>query len=205
MTSSRLIRGDAVADGLPAWTAPDVTGAPVRGSEQDLAALERQATARGFETGKAAGLAAATVEIDKRANALETVLDALARPVTNLEYRIEEELLALIEAITQQLVRREMHIDPTHIVAVIREGLAALPASSEEIVVRLHPDDADVVRGCLRQDDDADPGWCLAADPLMEKGGCEIETRSSIIDARIETRLGNVIATMFEDERTSNA
>lgn len=204
MTSSRLIPGDEVATELPTWSAPDMAGAPVRGSEKELAELERRATERGFETGKAAGLAAATADIRERVGALESVLDALARPFINLDHRIEEELLALVQAISHQLVRRELHIDPTHIVGVIRDGLAALPASAEEVVVRLHPDDADIVRECLRQDD-PDQGWLIAADPVMERGGCEIETRSSIIDACIETRLGNVIATMFEDERTTNA
>lgn len=203
MTSSKLIRGGDSISELATWKAPDVVCAPPRGSEAELEKLERQAEARGFESGKTAGMAAATTEIERRATALDTVLDALTRPFTNLDHRIEEELLALIEAITQHLVRRELHLDPTHIVGVIREGLAALPASSEEIVVRMHPDDADVVRECLGQEEDSQP-WIIAADPVMERGGCEIETRSSVIDARIETRLGNVIATMFEDERTTN-
>jgi len=203
MTSSRLIRGDNALAELSTWTAPDVVCAPPRGSKAELEKLEREAEARGFESGRSAGMAAATADIERRADTLETVLDALTRPFTNLDHRIEEELLALIQTITQQLVRRELHLDPTHIVGVIREGLAALPASAEEIVVRLHPDDADVVRECLRQEEESQP-WLIATDPVMQRGGCEIETRSSVIDARIETRLGNVIATMFEDERTTN-
>ncbi|MBT8445224.1 MAG: flagellar assembly protein FliH [Gammaproteobacteria bacterium] len=204
MTLSRLIRSEAVADELPAWNAPSVTGAPLRGSEEELAALENQATARGFENGKAAGLAAANAEIEARSKALESVLDALARPFVNLDRHIEEELLALVQAITHEVVRHELKTDPEHIVGVIREGLAALPASSEEVVIRINPADADVVRDCLR-DEDVHQGWSIAADATIERGGCEIETKNSIVDAQIETRLNNVIATMFEDERISNA
>jgi flagellar assembly protein FliH len=203
MTLSRLIRGDAVADELPAWTVPNVTGAPLRGSKEEIAALENEATARGFENGKAAGLAAASAEIDTRSKALETVLDALARPFVNLDRHIEEELLALVQAITQQVVRQELKTEPEHVVGVIREGLAALPASTEEVVVRINPADADIVKDCLR-DEDIHQGWSIASDATIERGGCEIETKNSIVDAQIETRLNNVIATMFEDERISN-
>jgi len=204
MTLSRLIRGDAVADELPAWTVPNVTGAPLRGSKEEIAALENEATARGFENGKAAGLAAASAEIDTRSKALETVLDALARPFVNLDRHIEEELLALVQAITQQVVRQELKTEPERIVDVIREGLAALPASTEEVVVRINPTDADIVKDCLR-DEDIHQGWSIASDATIERGGCEIETKNSIVDVQIETRLHNVIATMFEDERISNA
>jgi flagellar assembly protein FliH len=203
MTLSRLIRGDAVADELPAWTVPNVTGAPLRGSKEEIAALENEATARGFENGKAAGLAAASAEIDTRSKALETVLDALARPFVNLDRHIEEELLALVQAITQQVVRQELKTEPEHVVGVIREGLAALPASTEEVVVRINPADADIVKDCLREED-IHQGWSIASDATIERGGCEIETKNSIVDAQIETRLNNVIATMFEDERISN-
>jgi len=204
MTLSRLIRGDAVADELPAWTVPNVTGAPLRGSKEEIAALENEATSRGFENGKAAGLAAASAEIDTRSKALETVLDALARPFVNLDRHIEEELLALVQAITQQVVRQELKTEPERIVGVIREGLAALPASTEEVVVRINPADADIVKDCLR-DEDIHQGWSIASDATIERGGCEIETKNSIVDVQIETRLNNVIATMFEDERISNA
>lgn len=203
MTSSRLIRSDNLTGDPLAWRAPAVTGTPLRGSPEQIVALEDTARQRGFDKGHAAGLLEGRREIAQRSKILETVLDALARPVTNLDHRIEEELMALVKAIAQQLVRREINLDPTHIVGVIRAGLAALPASAEEVVVRLHPTDANVVRECL-QSDDAEQGWRIETDPLIERGSCQINTRNSVIDGRLEIRLGHVIATMFEDERVAN-
>lgn len=203
MTSSRLIRSDMLSDDPLTWRAPVVTGAPLRGSLEQIIALEEEARQTGFDKGHAAGLRDGRREIAVRSKALETVLDALARPVSNLDHRIEEELLALVKAVAQQLIRREINLDPTHIVGVIREGLAALPASAEEVIVHLHPEDANVVRECL-QSEDADQGWRIETDPLIERGGCQINTKNSVIDGRLETRLGHVIATMFEDERVAN-
>jgi flagellar assembly protein FliH len=111
-------------------------------------------------------------------------------------------LLALIKAISRQLVRRELKLDSSHIISIIREGLAALPVASVDIQVRLHPLDAEVVRELLQPDDDVRP-WTILTDPLMEQGGCRIMTNSAQIDSRLDTRLGRVIATMLEDERAA--
>ena len=127
-------------------------------------------------------------------------MQALTRPMEELDHRVEDELVALVKAVARQLVRRELRMDPSHLVAVVREGLAALPISAEEIVVRLHPEDATVIRDCLGRDDDDRP-WRIQADPAMEPGGCQIISTASQVDGRLETRLGRVIATMFEDAR----
>ncbi len=135
-----------------------------------------------------------------RAEALERALDALSRPFEGLDQRFHEEILELVKAVARQLVRREMRLDPTHIVGVVREGLAALPMAAADIVVRMHPDDAQVMRECLASEA-GERNWRIEPDPLMERGGCVIATPDSQVDSRLETRLGRVIATMFEDER----
>src|SRR5690606_34986517 len=97
---------------------------------------------------------------------------------------------------------------PTHIVGVLREGLAALPVAAGEAVVRLHPDDAAAVRDCLAPGDgeaSAPTGerraWRIESDPLIERGGCIIDTDRSSVDARLETRLARAMAALLEDER----
>jgi flagellar assembly protein FliH len=95
-----------------------------------------------------------------------------------------------------------VHLDPAHIIGVIREGLAALPLAAGDISVRLHPDDADVVRGCLTENA-TDRAWRIETDPLLERGGCLINSARSTIDARLETRLARVIASLLEDERAN--
>jgi flagellar assembly protein FliH len=131
------------------------------------------------------------------------VLKALARPLEELDVCVEEEIVALVKAVSGQLVRRELKLDPSHIVGVIREGLTALPLSSGKPVIRLHPEDADVVQQCLATSE-ADRAWRIEADPVMERGGCVIVTTDSQVDCRLETRLGRVLATMFEGERVDD-
>lgn len=199
---SRLIRAEDAAAQLVAWRAPDVPGpgAYRRSPEGDAAAVQQRAWEQGFEQGRAAGLEAGNREVAARMEALERVLDALARPLEDLDHRVESELLALVQAIVRQLIRREMHQDPGHIVGVIRESLAALPLASGDVTVRLHPDDAEAVRTFLA-DGAADRAWRVEADPLLERGGCLVTTARSTVDARLDTRLGRVVASLLEDER----
>lgn len=205
MTSSRLIRGGDGHAQAVAWRAPEVPnpggpGSYRRSADSDVQAVQQRAWDKGFEQGRAAGLEAGTRELAARIAAIETILDALARPLEDLDHRVEAELLALVQAVARQLVRREMRQDPGHLIGVIREGLAALPLASGDVVVRLHPEDAEAIRERLA-DPAGDRAWRLETDPLLERGGCLITSARSTIDARLDARLSRVIARLLEDER----
>ena len=205
MTSSRLIRGEARDAQVVAWRAPEVPnpggpGSYRRSADSDVSAVQQRAWDKGFEQGRAAGMEAGTRELAARIGAVESILDALARPLEDLDHRVEAELLALVQAVTRQLVRREMHLDPGHLIGIIRESLAALPLTSGDVVVRLHPADADAIRERLA-DPAGDRAWRLETDPLLERGGCVITSPRSTIDARLDARLSRVIARLLEDQR----
>lgn len=205
MSSSRLIRGEGAALACVAWQAPEVPqpggrGTYRRSSDVDEAAIQQRAWQQGFDQGRAAGMEAGLRELAPRVEAVERILDALARPLEDLDHRVETELLTLVQTLVRALVRREMHIDPTHVIGILREGLAALPLSAENVVVRLHPDDAESVRQCLTPRDQ-DRAWRIETDPLLERGGCLIGSDRSTIDGCLDTRLARVMATLLEDER----
>jgi flagellar assembly protein FliH len=205
MTSSKLIRGSDGSAQVVAWRAPEVPnpggpGSYRRSVDSDVQAVQQRAWDKGFEQGRVAGLEAGTRELAARIEAVETILDALARPLEDLDHRVEAELLALVQAVARQLVRREMHQDPGHLIGIIREGLAALPLASGDVVVRLHPADAEAIRERLG-DPAGDRAWRLETDPLLERGGCLITSPRSTIDARLDARLSRVIARLLEDER----
>jgi flagellar assembly protein FliH len=205
--SSKLIRGHDIAEGLLPWQAPEVSGPTLRsrgGELDDLRVTRQKAWQEGFDQGRVAGLEAANKDIAMRTRALEKALDALSRPFEELEHRFHEEILELVKAVARQLLRREMRLDPTHIVGVVKEGLAALPMAASEVIVRMHPDDAAAMRETMAPGS-GERGWRLEADPLMDRGGCVIVTPQSQVDGRLETRIGRTIATMFEDERKDNS
>jgi len=206
--ASKLIRSHELAEGCQTWQAPEVDGTarPGRGAQAESAADTReQAWREGFEEGRRAGLAAAEQEIATRSGALVTALDALARPFEDLDHRFHEEIIELVKAVSRQLVRREMRLDPSHLAGVVREALAALPMAASDVVVRVHPLDAAVLRDCLAPGDGGEQGWRIEADPVLERGGCLVTTAQSQVDGRLETRLARTIATLFEDQRQEAA
>jgi flagellar assembly protein FliH len=205
--TSRLIRGHEITERCEPWQAPEVSGPTLRGRAadgDDLRSTRQKAWQEGFDQGRAAGLDSARKDTTERSRALEQALDSLARPFEELDQRFHAEVMELVRVVAQQVLRREMRLDPTHLVGVVREGLSALPMSASGVIVRMHPADAAVMRDCLAAPS-GERSWRIEDDPLMERGGCIIVTSQSQIDGRLDTRLSRTIATMFEDERRDSA
>lgn len=204
MTSSnpKLIPGESVSGDLVTWEAPEVeTPADQRQDpEAELQAMRQRAWDEAYQAGQAAGLAAAEEQVVAQVDALTTVLNALARPMRELDRQVEDELLELVRAVARQLIRRELRTEPGEVVGVIRAGLDALPTAASDVVVTLHPEDAALVRERLQPSEGETP-WKIQADPILERGSCRIATTNSQVDGRLETRLGRVIAGLFDDER----
>jgi flagellar assembly protein FliH len=68
--------------------------------------------------------------------------------------------------------------------------------------VHLHPEDAAVVRQNLAATEN-ERAWGIIEDPVMARGGCQITTATSRIDARLETRLGAILSELLGTERHS--
>jgi flagellar assembly protein FliH len=156
-------------------------------------AREIQATAE--ERGREAGVRAA---FDREAPALRNVATALADAVARVETarrdlvrRLEATLPELAVAIAERVLRRELTVDPARLGDAMP---AVLPAAS--IHVRLHPEDlATVERHRARLEDVIGAAsFSLEASPEVGRGGCMIETDSSILPAGIPQQLERALA-----------
>jgi flagellar assembly protein FliH len=133
---------------------------------------------------------------------LDSVLQFLGRPLEQLDAQVEKELVQLALAVGKQLARRELRVDPTQIIAIVRETLGQLPAAARDVRVHLHPEDAAIVRERLAAAA-GERAWTLAEDPTLSRGGCVVRAESSQIDARFESRINSVIANALGDERSA--
>jgi flagellar assembly protein FliH len=124
----------------------------------------------------------------------------LAQPLQQVNEEVEQQLMTLALTIARQLVRRELKSDPAQVIAIIRETVSLLPAAARDVRVHLHPEDAAVVRERLAAPT-ADRAWTIVEDPVMTRGGCKVTTDTAVIDARVETRLNEVISAMLGEER----
>ena len=130
---------------------------------------------------------------------LQQLMHSLARPFETLDREVEEQLLELTLAIVRKLVHVEISSSPEMIVSVINETIALLPGSSRDIQLHLHPEDAQLLEELL-PGTARDNSWGIIADASLRRGGCVVKTRASEIDASVETRLENVIASLLGAE-----
>ncbi|MEO8314469.1 MAG: FliH/SctL family protein [Pseudomonadota bacterium] len=193
------------------WNAPAIGGGAgaVRGlrSPQDMQGGERRVWQEAETAGRAAGLEAARAEIeankqklDDTARKLETVLQALSRPLAQLDDTVHSQIAMLATALARALLRRELRTEPSQIIGIVRDTVALLPASARGVRVTLHPEDATLMRERLSV---AGPeqAWSIVDDPVLSRGDCRVQTDYAQIDARIETRLNEALAMLLGDDR----
>src|SRR5450432_4186840 len=167
-----------------------------------LAELQAEAHKEAFEQGLTEGREAGRAEVRAQVERLAGMFYDLAKPFEVLDEEVERELLTLAMALARQIVRRELKTDPTQIIGIIREAIAALPVAARDVRVHLHPEDAAVVRENLSPTEN-ERAWSLVEDPVMARGGCQITTTTSRIDARLETRLGAILSELLGTERNA--
>jgi flagellar assembly protein FliH len=185
------------------WSAPDM-GKGSAGHKlptvSGLADLQAEAHKEAFEQGLAEGREAGRAEVRAQVERLEGMFYDLAKPFEELDTEVERELLTLAMTLARQIVRRELKTDPTQIIGIVREAIAALPVAARDVRVHLHPEDAAVVRQNLAPTE-SERAWQLVEDPVMARGGCQITTATSRVDARLETRLGAIVSELMGTER----
>ena len=197
----------------PHWGESDASGDSLR-REPDLQpptaeeceGLRQAACAEGFAAGYDEGLRQGVGEVQAQAQQLRSLIASLARPLEQLDARVEEELVALVMMLVRQLVRREIRAEPGVIVAAIREAVAVLPQSARDIVVKVHPEDAALLREVYAESAEAaGPGWRVLESPAVTRGGCVVVTSTSEVDATIERRLAAVFLHVFGGDRVSDS
>lgn len=194
------------------WDLPAVEGPLVqrRGAGVNvvhLEAVERDAWEQGLSAGHAEGVKRAETEYAARANelnvklaALDAILGTLAKPLDQLDTAMEQELTRLALIVAKHLVRRELRIDPTQVIGIIRHTMGLLPLAARDVRVHLHPADAAIVREKLAHPA-GEREWVLVEDPLLARGGCRLTTANSSIDARLEARVADAMNSLLGEDR----
>ncbi len=171
---------------------------------RQVAEIKESARREGFKQGLSEGHVQARQEIDNVTNRLTALINALATPLEHLSDDVEDELVKLAVAIAKQIVRRELKTDPTQVISVVKEALNALPAAGQNIKLHLHPEDAKLVADTMLANAN-ERKWELVDNPLIQRGGCRIETDSSNVDATIESRVATIATRIMGGERANDS
>lgn len=212
---SRVISGKDATDVRP-WSIPDVENVNPKseevfqstGEQFDPSTIREQNQKKefdggyneGFAKGYAEGKQAAEEELVRERSRLVSTLNFLARPVENLDEQVEHELLELSLAVAKQVLKREVSIQPMHIVGLIRTSVARLPVAESEVTVHLNPDDAKIIRKSLKLSEEPQR-WRIIDDPGLDQGSCVINSDSSFVDGSVDAMVKQVALDLFGGQR----
>ncbi|HWH68798.1 MAG TPA: FliH/SctL family protein [Candidatus Sulfotelmatobacter sp.] len=167
-----------------------LTGAP----PQDWEALLRQREAAAYERGRREGEQALSQQLIQQRNEMAElqrgILESLRRAVPQVVQEAEGALIQLALEAAQRVVAG-LPIDAELVEGIVREALRHVEDSAE-ITIQLHPEDL----ALLRNDNSPLLNGLPEAGPLrfvssaeVTRGGCILQTRFGLIDARREVKL----------------
>lgn len=154
----------------------------------------------GFEDGMRKGLAEGKQQARQQfldaAEPFEHITANVQRFLESYEQRRREELLQLVEKVTRQVIRCELSLHPTQLLALVEEALTSLPQPPEQIRVLLNSEE-------FRRISEAEPEkareWGLSADPALALGECRVVTDTTEMDVGCQHRLDQCVAVLKDN------
>ena len=174
--------------------------------EPEQVRLDR-AWADGHGAGLAQGLAEATLEGNQKlddfvqgqgvetANSMAELLTAMQARLAQVEQDMAQQVLALACGLARQIVRRELTVDTAAVEPVIREALGMLVMDGKAAVIKLHPQDWDVLEAPLKAAFPL-PTLTWLSDTGVERGGCRVESGGTVIDGTLSKRWERAVANL---------
>jgi flagellar assembly protein FliH len=163
-----------------------------------LAALEREAFAKGYAQGERAGIEAGGKRAEAMLRRVAHTLTELGSLRETLIQQTERQMVQLALTIARRIVYREVSLDPELIAAMAHVALKKL-ATTSPATIRLNPEDYTVVAG----DGDRWAGMPVnvVPDPAIARGGCLVESEFGRIDASIDRQFQEMTRALLGEER----
>jgi len=169
---------------------------------EDVEAIRQAAYDEGLAQGKEAGYAQGYKNGESEIKAAVTrtaqIGRALFAPIEEQDDALEATLLELVKKICTQVVYRELCLDASGLVAIVKEAVDCLKPASQRIKIHLNPQDAELITNELENLGDVTQQWQILSHPTVSPGGCIVDTDKSMIDARAEKRLSMFIQQVYE-------
>ncbi|MDN0074177.1 flagellar assembly protein FliH [Crenobacter sp. SG2303] len=169
----------------------------------ELEAIHQEAWQAGYEAGHQAGLTAGqeageAVGHEAGMTAVRKQFAEAWEPLARLTESFEEEIariepvlasdvLQLALMLAGKLVGNEIATNPTVLEPLLRDALLALPPSLKAARLRVNPADLAVVRRFLEREA-PQTVWQWVEDPLLERGGCLIDSDGARLDLTLARR-----------------
>jgi len=160
-----------------------------------------QGQREGHEKGLQQGQTKGRREFDDRIARVDELMTHLAHAINEQDYILEQALLNLVIAVARPVIDRELSLDSRHILNVVRQALAALPPSRDNVRIFVNPADVAMLNEARERTGDA---WRVFPDEQLAKGGCRIETDQSLVDYTVERRFALMVEQLLDKQLCDN-
>jgi flagellar assembly protein FliH len=207
--SSRARRIDASGAHPFSWTgaatsepsahkpSPSAAASAAKTGEEDraaldarLAALERDAFAKGFAQGERAGSEAAAQRGEAMLRRLTETLEELTTLREQMIHQTERQMVQLALAVARRIVHREVSIDQDLLIAMARVALDRL-GENAQVTVRLSPQDFEAT-SAVRSAQWTGTHVTVVADARVGRGGCRVESEFGAMDAGVDAQIHEI-------------
>jgi flagellar assembly protein FliH len=188
-------RWDPVGGGRPGAPAPAPNPQEQAEQQMRVAAIERDAFAKGYAQGERAGNEAAGTRADGMLRRLSQTVEELASLRSEIIRRTERQTVQLVLAIAERVVQREVSIDRGLLLGMARAALDRL-GEYGTATIRLHPDDYNAI-SAKRSIDDGPVK--VVADPVVTRGGCLVQSDFGFMDVSPDSQFRELARTLLSD------
>lgn len=153
----------------------------------------------GHKAGHQEGRQLAETEVKAEVEQMHILLSALNKELNEIDQNVAQDLLTLALSLSKKMTSKALQVNPELIIPIVQEAMKHLPHTSHPPHLILHPDDAELIRKYL-SDQQSQSDWKICEDEQIEKGGCHIETNGSEIDASTPTRWQQILSTIGQED-----
>jgi flagellar assembly protein FliH len=128
------------------------------------------------------------------------LLDSVGQALDQVQERLAESVLEIACDVARQVLRRELQVDQRAVMPVVREALAMLRADGRVATVRLDPEDLELLRASLSEEETSGQPVTWLADGSVGAGGCQVESAGAVVDGRLPARWKRAVAALGREE-----
>lgn len=162
-----------------------------------LAALERDAFAKGYAQGERAGMEAGAKRIEAMLRRLAQTLEELGQLRQIIVKETEREVVQLALALARRVVHREVSLDPTLVAAMAHVALEKV-GDTTPATIRLNPDDYIAISAQRGQN------WegarvTILPDPAVTRGGCVVQSDFGQVNGALDAQFEQMTRALLGD------
>ena len=184
-------RNDVVYEEVTAGQLEDI-------NEQIYQEIHDEAKQAGYEAGQQAGYQAGLAQgqqlIQQTVSNLNGIIASLNDLLQSQDDQTEQALVNLAVTIAGSILERELTIDSSQILTIVKECVDCLPIDTAAITISLSQQDYDL----LSEHSEVLPSWKLQVDSSLTPGGCRANSQYSLIEHTLEAQFQQTVNSLVE-------